>query len=65
MKPAKLHVTGLCAGNSPGTGQFPTQMASYAENVSIWWRHHDHVQHQQVPLKATIFLPDLVVNGVI
>ena len=19
---------------------FPTQMASYAENVSIWWRHH-------------------------
>ena len=25
---------------SPGTGEFPTQMASYAENVSIWWRHH-------------------------
>ena len=23
-----------------GTGEFPTQMASYAENVSIWWRHH-------------------------
>ena len=22
------------------TGEFPTQMASYAENVSIWWRHH-------------------------
>ena len=20
--------------------QFPAQMASYAENVSIWWRHH-------------------------
>ena len=29
------------AGNSPGTGEFPVQMASYAENVSIWWRHHD------------------------
>ena len=28
-------------GNSPGTGEFPAQMASNAENVSIWWRHHD------------------------
>ena len=27
-------------GNSPGTGEFPAQMASYAENVSIWWRHY-------------------------
>ena len=24
-----------------GTGEFPAQRASYAENVSIWWRHHD------------------------
>ena len=39
-KASKLRVTGLCAGNSPGTGEFPAQMASYAENVSIWWRHH-------------------------
>ena len=39
-KTSKLRVTGLCAGNSPGTGEFPAQMASYAENVSIWWRHH-------------------------
>ena len=30
----------LCAGNSPVTGEFPTQRASNAENVSIWWRHH-------------------------
>ena len=37
---SKLCVTGLCAGNSPGTGEFPAQMASSAENVSIWWRHH-------------------------
>ena len=37
----KLRVTGLCAGNSPGTGEFPAQMASNAENASIWWRHHD------------------------
>ena len=40
MKTSKLRVTGLCAGNSPETGEFPAQMASYAENVSIWWRHH-------------------------
>ena len=39
-KTSKLRVTGLCAGNSPGTGEFPAQMASYAENVSIWWRLH-------------------------
>ena len=38
-KTSKLRVTGLCAGNSPGTGEFPAQMASNAENVSIWWRH--------------------------
>ena len=41
-KTSKLGVTGLCEGNSPGTGEFPTQMASNAQNVSIWWRHHDY-----------------------
>ena len=39
-KTSKLRVTGLCAGNSPETGEFRAQMASNAENVSIWWRHH-------------------------
>ena len=39
-KTSKLSVTGLCVENSLGTGEFPTQMASYAENASIWWRHH-------------------------
>ena len=34
-KTSKLRVTGLCVGNSPGTGEFPAQMASSAENVSI------------------------------
>ena len=34
-KTSKLRVTGLCAGNSPGTGEFPAQKASNAENVSI------------------------------
>ena len=40
-KISKLRVTGLCAGNSPGTGEFPAQMSSNAATVSIWWRHHD------------------------
>ena len=39
-KISKLRVTGFCTGNSPETGEFPAQMASNAENVSIWWRHH-------------------------
>ena len=34
-KKSKLRVTGLCAS--------PAQMASDAENASIWWRHHDEV----------------------
>ena len=41
-KTSKLRFTGLCAGNSPVAGEFPAQMASYAENVSIWWRHHEN-----------------------
>ena len=40
QKKSKLRVTGLCAGNSPVTGEFPIQKASNAENVSIWWRYH-------------------------
>ena len=33
----------ICAGNSLVTGEFPAQMASNAENVSIWWCHHEHL----------------------
>ena len=47
-KTSKLRVTGLCDGNSLVTGEFPAshrwfpaQRASNAENVSIWWRHHE------------------------
>ena len=29
----------LC-GEFTVPGEFPAQRASYAENVSIWWRHH-------------------------
>ena len=52
-KTLKLRVTGLCAGNSPVTGEFPAQMASNAENISIWWRHPDddatHNNHRHLP----------------
>ena len=30
----------LC-GELPVTGEFPAQMANNAENISIWWRHHE------------------------
>ena len=49
-KTSKFRVTDLCAGNSPVTGEFPAQMASNAENFSIWWRHH-------AARKTTWFLP--------
>ena len=39
-KSSKLRVTDLCVGNSPGTGEFPAQMASNTENARIWWCHH-------------------------
>ena len=42
-KTSKLRITGLCAGNSPVTGEFPAQKASNVENVSIWWCHHDEI----------------------
>ena len=37
-KTSTLRVTDLCAGNSPGTGEFPAQRTSNVENVFIWWR---------------------------
>ena len=40
-KTSKLRVSGLCEGNSPVTGEFPAQGAGNAENISIWWRHHE------------------------
>ena len=42
-KTSQLRVTGLYAGNSLVTGEFPAQMASNAENVSIWLRHHEKI----------------------
>ena len=48
-KTSKLRVTCLFEGNSPVTGEFPAQRASNAENVSIWWRHHDITQKVSDP----------------
>ena len=43
---SKLRVTGLFAGNSPVSGEFPTQWTSDAKNVTIkWWRHHVKASH--------------------
>ena len=54
---SKRRVTGLCARNSPGTGEFPAPKASNAENVSIWWRHHgSHTQGCDVTI-ATLPVP--------
>ena len=39
-KTTKFRFTGICQGNSPVTDEFPTQRASNADNVSIWWCHH-------------------------
>ena len=39
-KTSKVRVTGLCAGKSSVAGEFLAQMASNAEYISIWWRHH-------------------------
>ena len=57
-KTSKLRVAGHCAGNSPVTGEFPTQMASNAENVSIGWRHYaDYHIHVYVIVSGSTTLP--------
>ena len=42
-KTSKLLITGLCAVNSAVTGEFPTQKASSAENVFIWWHQYGSI----------------------
>ena len=50
-----LHIsnraTGLCAGNSPVTGEFPTQMSSNAEHVSIWWCYHARIEYLAIVIR--------------
>ena len=51
----------LC-GEFTGSGEFPTQRASYAENVSIWWRHHgdDLPREINVDLWYSILIVDFM-----
>ena len=44
-KTSKLRVNGLYKRNSLVIGEFPSQKASNAENVSIWWRINQYVAH--------------------
>ena len=65
-KTSKLRVNGFCEGNSPGTGEFPAQMASNAENVSIWWRQHALVRMpQSVGLNQHLFIYNRVTVSVL
>ena len=54
-KTSRLRVTGLCVENSPVTGECPAQKASDAENVSIWWRHHDCVGYEPINIGVSSF----------
>ena len=53
-KTSKLRVIGLCEGNSTVAGEFPVQMASNAENISIWWRHHANGTCNAVSLSCNV-----------
>ena len=61
-KTSNLHVPGLCEGNPPVIGGFPSQRACNANNVSILWRRHesnrncnDYVHRsQKFPLQRNI-----------
>ena len=62
-KTSKLRVTGLCAGNSPETGEFPAQRASNAENVSIWWRHHAFERNSHSDWSSCHYTSSNVINS--
>ena len=49
----------LC-GEFTGTGEFPTQMVSNAENVSISWRHHGMFFSHKIGMVHDPLQPSLV-----
>ena len=63
-KTPELRVTGLCMRNSPVTGEFPAQMASNAENVSISWRHHVVAKTQTTDGGICVSIGALVITRV-
>ena len=48
----------ICVGNSPLIGEFPSQMASNTENVSICWRHQWRGALIFFDLRLNIFLSE-------
>ena len=52
-KTSKLHVTGLCEGNSPVTSEFPTQRASNAVSNTA----SDLISSQKSLPRTHVFLP--------
>ena len=68
-KTSKLRVTGPLCGEFTGTGEFPPQRASYAENVSIWWRRHESMawisNHIHIRLWDVITHPCLASTAVL
>ena len=53
--PSKLRGNGLCTGNSPGTTEFPTQMASNVEYVPIWWHHLACIKFEFIPISCSYY----------
>ena len=58
-KKTKFCVTGLCEGNPPVTGGFPSQKASDAENIYIWWRHHGNYADGAEPVAGMMLITNL------
>ena len=61
-KISKLYVTDLCEGNSPVTGEFPTQKANNTEKVSIWWRHYARTLWRGQHIAVLLCIQDKLVN---
>ena len=59
---SKRCVTGLCVGNSPVPGEFPAQMASYAENISIWWLYDEPTPTTVVDMTFAVIIPMCLLN---
>ena len=56
---------GFCAGNSPVAGEFPTQRAGEAENVSIWWRHGYVINKHFTIVPVILLLPILSMKHIL
>ena len=59
-KTSKLRVTGLLWGEFSGDRWIPAQRASNAENVSIWWRHHNPFVHW--PIEDSVVMLNVYVR---